>query len=265
MNVLAREHFHSDGKCGVDGHARLCRPCRGWTGAVVRSADSWSKGAMRVTLFLAFESTFAQADPPATCRAELAAAAARPYAELKQRHVADHQALFRRVAIDLGDSPHPDWPLDLRLAAVQAGVDDPALAALLFQFGRYLLIGSSRPDSPLPAHLTGVWNDNVACRIGWTCDYHLDINTQMNYWIAELTGISECHVAAAALDRRAFGAGGPAYSTHALRFARLGGAHLLQCLELHRSRLEHLVGDAPDRRRLGCHTPVGSLRVYRRS
>jgi alpha-L-fucosidase 2 len=65
---------------------------------------------------------------------------------------------------------------------------------LLFQFGRYLLIGCSRADSPLPAHLTGVWNDNVACRIGWTCDYHLDINTQMNYWIAELTGIPECHI-----------------------------------------------------------------------
>ena len=73
-------------------------------------------------------------------------------------------------------------------------MDDPALAALLFQFGRYLLIGSSRPDTPLPAHLTGVWNDNVACRIAWTCDYHLDINTQMNYWIAELTNLPECHM-----------------------------------------------------------------------
>ena len=95
-------------------------------------------------------------------------------------------------ALDLGPSPHPDWPLDRRLAAARAGEDDPALCALVFQFGRYLLIGSSRPESPLPAHLTGVWNDNVAARIGWTCDYHLDINTQMNYWIAESTGLGEC-------------------------------------------------------------------------
>lgn len=62
---------------------------------------------------------------------------------------------------------------------------------LLFQYGRYLLLSSSRGDSKLPAHLQGVWNDNVACRIGWTCDMHLDINTQMNYWPAERVNLSE--------------------------------------------------------------------------
>lgn len=61
----------------------------------------------------------------------------------------------------------------------------------LYQYGRYLLFSSSREDSVLPAHLQGIWNDNVACRIGWTCDMHLDINTQMNYWPSELTGLSE--------------------------------------------------------------------------
>lgn len=192
MDVLAREHFHSDGKCGVDGHARLSLVAEG--GRVYSYGSQLVvEGSDAVTLLLAFESTLIEAEPAAACRARLAAAAAMPYAELKRRHIADHQALFRRVAIDLGDSPHPDWPLDRRMAAVQAGEEDPALAALLFQFGRYLLIGCSRADSPLPAHLTGVWNDNVACRIGWTCDYHLDINTQMNYWIAELTGMPECH------------------------------------------------------------------------
>lgn len=62
---------------------------------------------------------------------------------------------------------------------------------ILFQYGRYLLLSSSRSDSILPAHLQGIWNDNVACRIGWTCDMHLDINTQMNYWPAEITNLSE--------------------------------------------------------------------------
>lgn len=62
----------------------------------------------------------------------------------------------------------------------------------LFQYGRYLLFCSSREDSVLPAHLQGIWNDNVACRIGWTCDMHLDINTQMNYWPAEFSGLSGC-------------------------------------------------------------------------
>ncbi|MBE2239335.1 MAG: glycoside hydrolase family 95 protein [Caldilineaceae bacterium] len=192
MDVLAREHFHSDGACGVEGHARLAVIADGGEVQTV-GAQIVVAGSDAVTLLLAFESTFGGADPVAACRARIDAAAALSYATLRERHIADHRALFRRVAIDLGASPHPDAPLDQRLAAVQAGEEDPALAAMLFQFGRYLLIGSSRPDSPLPAHLTGVWNDNVACRIGWTCDYHLDINTQMNYWIAELTGLPECH------------------------------------------------------------------------
>lgn len=62
---------------------------------------------------------------------------------------------------------------------------------LIFQYGRYLLLCSSREDSLLPAHLQGIWNDNVACRIGWSCDMHLDINTQMNYWPAQVTNIEE--------------------------------------------------------------------------
>ncbi len=151
------------------------------------------EGSDSATLLLAFASTLDDADPLATCRARTAAGAEKSYAELKQRHIADHQALFGRCSLDLGASPLADRPINERMAAVQAGGEDPALAALFFQFGRYMLIGSSRPDSPLPAHLTGVWNDNVACRIGWTCDCHLDINTQMNYWIAELTNIAECH------------------------------------------------------------------------
>jgi len=192
MAVLAREHVHSDGQCGVDGHA--CLHVRAEGGQVkMYGAQIVVEASDAVTLYLAFKSTFDTINPAATGRAEIAAAADLPYAALKQRHVADHQALFRRAAIDLGPSSHPDRPVDQRIAAVQQGEKDPALAALLFQFGRYLLIGCSRPDSPLPAHLTGVWNDNAACRIGWACDYHLDINTQMNYWIAELTGIGECH------------------------------------------------------------------------
>ncbi|MDD3340111.1 MAG: glycoside hydrolase N-terminal domain-containing protein [Lachnospiraceae bacterium] len=75
--------------------------------------------------------------------------------------------------------------LELNGAADQ----ETSLAAQLFQYGRYLLWSASREDSRLPAHLQGIWNDNVACRIGWTCDMHLDINTQMNYWPAEVTNL----------------------------------------------------------------------------
>lgn len=77
-----------------------------------------------------------------------------------------------------------------KLPAGDAGL---YLTELMFQYGRYLLLSSSREDSLLPAPLQGVWNDNVACRIGWTCDMHLDINTQMNYWISEAGNLPECH------------------------------------------------------------------------
>jgi alpha-L-fucosidase 2 len=191
LDTQARETQHSDGTVGVDGHARLRVLAEG--GAVQTTATQLIvTNATSVTIFLALGTTFAGGQPQATSLAQIEAAAALPYEELRRAHISDHQSLFRRCALNLGENPHPDWPIDRRLDAVRQGVDDPHLCALLFQWGRYLLIGSSHPDSPLPAHLTGAWNDNKACRIDWTCDYHLDINTQMNYWIAELSGLSEC-------------------------------------------------------------------------
>ena len=193
MDNHALESQHSNGQVGVNGHARLyVRPDGGQVSAVgsqlaIRQADS-------VTILIAVATSFAGSDPSARCREAIAAASGISYEALRSAHIAEHQSWFRRAELDLGANPHPDWPIDRRIDAVRHGANDPQLYALLFQFGRYLLIGSSRPDSPLPAHLTGAWNDNHACRIGWTCDYHLDINIQMNYWIAELTNISECHL-----------------------------------------------------------------------
>ena len=105
----------------------------------------------------------------------------------------DHQALADRVKLDLGPAARPatadhcDRP---RLARVRQGQDDPALTALHFQMGRYLLIGSSRPGQ-LPANLQGLWNEQLTPP--WNSDYHLNINLQMNYWPAEVTNLSELH------------------------------------------------------------------------
>lgn len=85
-------------------------------------------------------------------------------------------------------------PAEALLAGVRQGDPGLRLTELMYQYGRYLLLSSSREDSVLPAPLQGVWNDNVACRIGWTCDMHLDINTQMNYWISEAGNLPECHL-----------------------------------------------------------------------
>lgn len=147
------------------------------------------RGADAVTLLLAANTDFRGADPEAACREAVAAAPA--FDVLRARHVEDHQGLFRRVRIDLGRGEGDTLPTDERLKRVQEGADDPGLAALYFQYGRYLLMGSSRPGG-LPANLQGVWNQEI--NAPWNSDYHTNINLQMNYWPAEVANLAECHV-----------------------------------------------------------------------
>ena len=125
----------------------------------------------------------------------LHAAQRRPYRELRAEHIADHQRLYRACAVRLepadesSDTP-ADAPTDERVAAARSGACDPRLAALLFAYGRYLLIASSRPGTQ-PANLQGIWNREVAPP--WNSDWTTNINLQMNYWPAESTGLGECH------------------------------------------------------------------------
>jgi len=128
-------------------------------------------------------------DPAPICAACLEAAAATAYDALLQAHIADYQALFQRVDLDLGATDAVKRPTDRRLAHFAAD-NDPQLAALFFQFGRYLLIASSRPGTQ-PANLQGIWNDMV--QPPWNSNYTININTEMNYWPAELCNLSECH------------------------------------------------------------------------
>ena len=190
VTVRATERIHSDGATGVTGTATVSASLSGGqvsatdTGLRIEKADE-------ATIYLAVATDFSGDEPTELCASRVRKALSKPYDEIRARHVADHRGLFDRVHFELPSAADPTLPMDQRIAAVCAGADDPGLYALLFQFGRYLLIGCSRSDSVLPAHLAGVWNDSVACRIGWTCDYHLDINTQMNYWIAETTNLGE--------------------------------------------------------------------------
>jgi alpha-L-fucosidase 2 len=129
-------------------------------------------------------------DPAAATASRLAAITGRPYPTLRAAHVRNHQALFHRVGLDLGHTDHDNWPTDRRLRAYAAGDADPALEALYYQFGRYLLISASRPGSPA-ANLQGIWNPHV--RAPWSSNYTVNINTEMNYWPAESTNLAECH------------------------------------------------------------------------
>ena len=128
------------------------------------------------------------------CKETVVKAEKKTYEKLKKTHLNDYTPLFDRVSLQLGTGEYAGLPTDKRWEQVKKGGYDPGLDVLLFQYGRYLLRASSRENSPLPAALQGFFNDNLACNMGWTNDYHLDINTQQNYWIANVGNLAECHL-----------------------------------------------------------------------
>lgn len=151
-------------------------------------------GADAASLYLTAATSYVDysdisSDPGAIARADMREAAAQGFEALLRAHVADHSAHFDRVRIDLGSTEAAHLPTDERIRRA-AELDDPALAALYFQFGRYLLIASSRPGTQ-PANLQGIWNQELAPP--WDSKWTVNINTEMNYWPAEVTALSECH------------------------------------------------------------------------
>ena len=127
-------------------------------------------------------------DPVERCTALIRLSAGKTWEQLMAAHVADHQSLSRRVALDLGRTPAADNPTDQRIKEFASG-NDPHLATLVFQYGRYLLISSSRTGGQ-PANLQGIWNDKLSPP--WDSKYTCNINTEMNYWPAEPTALGDC-------------------------------------------------------------------------
>jgi alpha-L-fucosidase 2 len=169
-------------------------------GHVAGDGDSLAiKNADSVTLILVAATSFnnfhdISGDPAARCQKYLAAIEGKSYDALVQDHIADHQSLFNRVTLDLRETPAGLLPTDERLGRVIAGGQpaldaDPGLAALFFQYGRYMLISSSRPGTQ-SANLQGVWNPLL--NPPWESKYTTNINVEMNYWPAEVTNLSEC-------------------------------------------------------------------------
>ncbi len=146
------------------------------------------ENADAATLLIVAATNYRGSNPHELCDKQLAGTSKKSFENLRKAHVAEHRRLFRRVALKLGAAEVK--PTDERLAAMKAGADDPDLCALYFQFGRYLLISSSRPGC-MPANLQGLWNQDI--KAPWNCDYHININIQMNYWPAEVCNLSECH------------------------------------------------------------------------
>ena len=153
------------------------------------------KGADAATIVYAAGTSYVShsnidGDPVAKVKKYLAAVKGRSYERLYKTHVDDHARLFGRVSLDLGGQRAAKTPTDERLKRAAEGAADPLLAAQLFQYGRYLMIAGSRPGTQ-PLNLHGIWNDKV--RPPWGSKYTININIQMNYWIAEVCNLSECH------------------------------------------------------------------------
>jgi alpha-L-fucosidase 2 len=181
------------GKLGIEYEAQLFPVVSG--GRVSsRDGELVVKNADEVTLLIAGATSYNSAtdisgDATARCEQYLKAVYQKPFAAIRADHIAAHQELFNRVKLNLGTTGAVGLPTDERLRAVKAGGFDPRFEALYFQFGRYLLISSSRPGS-LPANLQGKWNQYL--HAPWNSDYHFNINFQMNYWPSLTCNLSEC-------------------------------------------------------------------------
>jgi alpha-L-fucosidase 2 len=220
VRAVAPDTIALAGKVQEDGlrfESRLRVVCSGGR-ATVTDEGVTVEGADDATLLLAAATSFKNfqdisADPAARCEATLAKVGNKSYEDVRAGHVADHRHLFRRVRLDLGRTDRADWPTDRRLQQLKVDANllakipkdatgravippapgvqgDPALETLFFQYGRYLMIASSRPGTQ-PGNLQGIWNELIDPP--WESKYTTNINLEMNYWLAELTNLSECH------------------------------------------------------------------------
>jgi alpha-L-fucosidase 2 len=172
--------------------AMLARP---EGGSSTTTSDSLKiQGADAVTFILTTATSYINytnisGNPAAICEQILSRSAEKDYAALRHRHENDFRGLMGRVHLNVGDNAMNEQPIDERLKAVRAGGSDPNLEALVFQFGRYILASSSRAGGQT-ANLQGIWNEDVVPN--WGSKYTININTEMNYWPAEVCNLSEC-------------------------------------------------------------------------
>ncbi|MFC5529391.1 glycosyl hydrolase family 95 catalytic domain-containing protein [Cohnella yongneupensis] len=192
----ALESVHSDGECGVrcKGQVRVRAQGGQVTGDNGRIEVA---GAWEAIIYFAVHTDYGVEgdDWLQESKKRLDEAELKGYSRLKADHITDYRKGYDRVHVDFGANATALLPTDERIKRLSEGIDDdPQLYALFFQYGRYLTLCGAREDSPLPLNLQGIWNDDIACRMGWTCDYHLDINTEMNYYPIEIGNLSESHL-----------------------------------------------------------------------
>ncbi|GFN31753.1 hypothetical protein PCURB6_20130 [Paenibacillus curdlanolyticus] len=185
------------GQCGADGvryAAILAIEANG--GSVTYEGNRMSVlGADSAVIYVAAATTFREENAAEACAAVIHDALAKGYERIRADHIEAHRQLFGRFELELfgrsgSNNELCELPTDERLRRLRSGEEDHGLIILFVQYGRYLLISSSRPGS-LPANLQGIWNEFMTPP--WESDFHTNINVQMNYWPAEVTNLSECH------------------------------------------------------------------------
>jgi alpha-L-fucosidase 2 len=204
IHVDPPHHGYPDPVTYRDGHGMLFGivvDVRTDTGAVgARDGALTVTGAHEATLLIAADSSFRdwrtapgedRGELVRRCEAVLDAAWEHSPDEIARRHIDDHRALFDRVELELTAEDSGETPTDERLRRLRQGGEDPGLETLLFDYGRYLLIASSRPGTQA-ANLQGIWCEDV--QPSWSCDFTTNINVQMNYWAAETVNLAECHL-----------------------------------------------------------------------
>lgn len=189
---MSSDHEGIKGAVSFEGRAQFILPR---TGQLMTNADRMEvKDAEEVIILVSIATNFVNykdisANPHERVRTILSKLKEKRYQEILNDHLKDYQSLYNRVSLDLGTTQAASLPTNKRVEAFAAG-DDPHLAALYFQFGRYLLIASSRVGGQ-PANLQGIWNEHLYP--AWDSKYTVNINTEMNYWLAEITNLSELH------------------------------------------------------------------------
>ncbi|MFN8205949.1 MAG: glycoside hydrolase family 95 protein [Bacteroidales bacterium] len=218
-NMLVMRTVMSDGKGGDGMQAVTClRPVI--TGGTLTTEGNRLviRDANEVILLLTASTNYAPQYPvfkrsghEAEALSRIAAAVKKTFNTLLADHLKDYTALFSRCSLQLGSAQPDTTPTDRRLEQYKKKPSDRWLETLYFQFGRYLLISSSRPGS-LPANLQGLWSNKI--QTPWNGDYHTNINIQMNYWPAEVTNLSECHLPMIEYTRGLVAPGTRTASTH---------------------------------------------------
>lgn len=188
-NTITMKQHVSDGK-GVKYETRIKIISHGGTIRLMDSSiyvDEADKMEIRIVAGTDYRGNV----PEQLCDRYIKLSEKKNYEQVLEDHVNEYQSYFNRVSLTLPQSAAGGFATDERIDAQKRGVYDPSLSALYFQFGRYLLISCSRPGS-MPSNLQGIWADGLIPP--WNADYHININTQMHYWPAEVTNLSECHL-----------------------------------------------------------------------